>query len=59
MRPSGPGIKHYMTNILAKLQLRSRVEAALLAHRAGLAAADRPLPKQPGAAPPGDAVPGW
>src|SRR5438105_3175598 len=29
-------IKHYMTNILAKLQVRSRVEAALLAHRAGL-----------------------
>jgi DNA-binding NarL/FixJ family response regulator len=29
-------IKHYMTNILAKLQVRSRVEAALLAQRAGL-----------------------
>ncbi|MBI4494057.1 MAG: response regulator transcription factor, partial [Chloroflexi bacterium] len=25
-------IKHYMTNILAKLQVRSRIEAALLAH---------------------------
>jgi DNA-binding NarL/FixJ family response regulator len=29
-------VKHYMTNILTKLQVRSRVEAALLAHRAGL-----------------------
>jgi DNA-binding NarL/FixJ family response regulator len=29
-------IKHYMTNILAKLQVRSRVEAALLAARVGL-----------------------
>ena len=29
-------IKHYMTNILAKLQVRSRVEAALLAQRAGI-----------------------
>lgn len=29
-------IKHYMTNILAKLQVRSRVEAALLAQRASL-----------------------
>ena len=29
-------IKHYMTNILTKLQVRSRVEAALLAARAGL-----------------------
>jgi two-component system, NarL family, nitrate/nitrite response regulator NarL len=28
-------IKHYVTNILQKLQLRSRVEAALLAHRHG------------------------
>jgi two-component system, NarL family, nitrate/nitrite response regulator NarL len=28
-------IKHYMTNILTKLQVRSRVEAALLAARAG------------------------
>ena len=28
-------VKHYMTNILAKLQVRSRVEAALLAYRAG------------------------
>ena len=30
-------VKHYMTNILAKLQVRSRIEAALLAHRSGLA----------------------
>ncbi len=30
-------VKHYMTNILDKLQVRSRVEAALLAQRAGLA----------------------
>jgi DNA-binding NarL/FixJ family response regulator len=29
-------IKHYMTNILSKLHVRSRVEAALLAHKAGL-----------------------
>jgi two-component system nitrate/nitrite response regulator NarL len=29
-------VKHYMTNILGKLQVRSRVEAALMAHRAGL-----------------------
>ena len=29
-------IKHYMTNILQKLQVRSRVEAALLAQRHGL-----------------------
>jgi DNA-binding NarL/FixJ family response regulator len=29
-------VKHYMTNILAKLQVRSRLEAALLAYRAGL-----------------------
>jgi two-component system nitrate/nitrite response regulator NarL len=29
-------IKHYMTNILTKLQVRSRVEAALLAARIGL-----------------------
>jgi DNA-binding NarL/FixJ family response regulator len=31
-------VKHYMTNILTKLQVRSRVEAALLAHKAGLTA---------------------
>jgi len=31
-------VKHYMTNILTKLQVRSRVEAAQLAHRAGLTA---------------------
>jgi two-component system nitrate/nitrite response regulator NarL len=29
-------IKHYMTNLLGKLQVRSRVEAALLAQKAGL-----------------------
>jgi two-component system nitrate/nitrite response regulator NarL len=29
-------IKHYMTNILGKLHVRSRVEAALLAYREGL-----------------------
>ncbi len=29
-------VKHYMTNILQKLHLRSRVEAALLAQRRGL-----------------------
>ena len=29
-------IKHYMTNILTKLQVRSRVEAALLAARSGI-----------------------
>jgi len=37
-------IKHYMTNILTKLQVRSRVEAALLAARVGLG--------QPGPTPP-------
>jgi DNA-binding NarL/FixJ family response regulator len=31
-------IKHYVTNILQKLQVRSRVEAALLATRHGRAA---------------------
>jgi two-component system, NarL family, nitrate/nitrite response regulator NarL len=34
-------IKHYMTNLLAKLQVRSRVEAALLAHKAGLSREQR------------------
>ena len=29
-------IKHYMTNVLQKLQVRSRVEAALLAQKHGL-----------------------
>ncbi len=29
-------VKHYMTNVLAKLQVSSRVEAALLAYKAGL-----------------------
>ena len=33
-------IKHYMTNVLQKLQVRSRVEAALLAQRHGLGEAD-------------------
>lgn len=31
-------IKHYMTNILGKLQVRSRVEAALVAYRQGMGA---------------------
>jgi DNA-binding NarL/FixJ family response regulator len=35
-------IKHYMTNILGKLQVRSRVEAALLAAREGLGTAPDP-----------------
>jgi DNA-binding NarL/FixJ family response regulator len=30
-------VKHYMTNILSKLQVSSRVEAAILAYKAGLA----------------------
>ena len=30
-------IKHYMTNVLQKLHVRSRVEAALLAQKHGLA----------------------
>jgi len=34
-------VKHYMTNILAKLQVRSRVEAALLAHKVPLGDAGR------------------
>jgi DNA-binding NarL/FixJ family response regulator len=34
-------IKHYMTNILGKLQVRSRVEAALIAYREGLGSAER------------------
>ena len=29
-------VRHYMTNILQKLHVRSRVEAALLAQKAGL-----------------------
>ncbi len=33
---AGKTIKHYMTNILGKLQVRSRVEAALLAYREGI-----------------------
>jgi DNA-binding NarL/FixJ family response regulator len=35
-------IKHYMTNILTKLQVRSRVEAALLAARVGLGQSSPP-----------------
>ncbi len=35
-------IKHYMTNILGKLQVRSRVEAALLAAREGMGTASDP-----------------
>jgi DNA-binding NarL/FixJ family response regulator len=33
-------IKHYMTNVLTKLQVRSRVEAALLAARLGIGPED-------------------
>ena len=29
-------VKHYVTNVLAKLHVRSRVEAALLAYKAGI-----------------------
>jgi DNA-binding NarL/FixJ family response regulator len=36
-------IKHYMTSILSKLRVRSRVEAALLAYREGMAP---PLPEE-------------
>ena len=35
-------IKHYMTNILGKLQVRSRVEAALLAAREGMGTTSDP-----------------
>ncbi|MGE3537180.1 MAG: response regulator [Candidatus Tectimicrobiota bacterium] len=35
LRLSEKTVKHYMTNILQKLQVRNRVEAALLAHKAG------------------------
>ena len=35
-------IKHYMTSILGKLRVRSRVEAALLAYREGMARAPEP-----------------
>ena len=31
-------VKHYMTNIMGKLQVRSRVEAALLAYKSGVTA---------------------
>ncbi len=33
-------VKHYMTNLLQKLQVRNRVEAALLARSEGLTAKD-------------------
>ena len=33
-------VKHYMTSILGKLQVTSRVEAALLAYKAGLASGE-------------------
>jgi len=36
LRISEKTVKHYMTNILQKLHARNRVEAALLAHNAGL-----------------------
>jgi DNA-binding NarL/FixJ family response regulator len=35
-------IKHYMTSILGKLQVRSRVEAALLAYKQGMARGSEP-----------------
>ena len=34
-------VKHYMTSILGKLQVASRVEVALLAYKAGLASSER------------------
>ncbi len=34
-------VKHYMTGVLAKLQVGSRVEAAVVAHKAGLVAEPR------------------
>ena len=36
-------VKHYMTNIMQKLHARNRVEAALLAHDAGLGKRKEPL----------------
>jgi DNA-binding NarL/FixJ family response regulator len=33
--PSEKTVKHYMTNILQKLQVRNRVKAALLAQKSG------------------------
>lgn len=33
-------VKHYMTSILGKLGVSSRVEAALLAYKAGLASSE-------------------
>jgi DNA-binding NarL/FixJ family response regulator len=39
-------VKHYMTSILGKLQVASRVEAALLAYKSGLVSSeDRPKPE--------------
>jgi DNA-binding NarL/FixJ family response regulator len=38
-------VKHHMTGVMAKLGVRSRVEAALLASRAGLA--ERPDATEP------------
>lgn len=35
-------VKHYMTSILSKLQLHSRLEVALLAYRAGIGTSERP-----------------
>ncbi len=37
-------IKHHMTNILSKLQVSSRVEAALLAYKTGLGQDEKPAP---------------
>jgi two-component system nitrate/nitrite response regulator NarL len=37
-------VKHYMTSILGKLQVASRVEAALLAYKAGLGSGPAPAP---------------
>jgi two-component system nitrate/nitrite response regulator NarL len=38
-------VKHYMTAILGKLDVGSRVEAALLAYKAGVGPADRESPR--------------
>ena len=37
-------VKHYMTTILGKLQVGSRVEAALLAYKAGIGRSEEPPP---------------
>ena len=39
-------VKHYMTSILGKLQVASRVEAALLAYKAGLASSEVGSPEE-------------